>query len=132
MKDGSEMASVHFALKYVSLGIDDDGDDYGSCAIEMVPGDAVEGAALADRIIGKTGANQQATREILDSYRTEILTNQPEISQVTIERKLLIELLKNAGCAANKTSDWINRAIGKKWLSNINGVLLEITQHVEK
>lgn len=136
MKDGSEMAVTHFALKVVTLGVDEDGDDYGSCAIEMVPGDAIEGAALAEKLTRKMGARQKLTLHLLAEYRQKILTNQPTIERVTIERKhlteLLTEQLKQAEIPTKKAWDCIQDALGKNWVLDVNGVLLEVTELVEK
>lgn len=130
MKDGSEMAPCHFALKFVPLGADEDNETYGSCAIEMVPGDAVEGAAIADKITRGMGVNQLRVKEILAKYRSEILNNRPEITEVTIERQHLVDLLKKANCPPNKTSDWIKRAEEKHFLRRVNSILLEVTEIV--
>ena len=130
MKDGSEMAATQFSLKVVTLGLDEDGDGYGSCVIEQVPGDAVEGGELAESMTRGMGANQKKTKEILAEYRARILTNLPEIEQVTIERQDLIEVMKSVGCPPNKTADWISRAVKKGFLSPLNSLLFEVTKNV--
>lgn len=135
MKDGSEMAPVHFKLKTVTLGVDSRGKEYGSCAIEIDAGDSTEGAAIADTIIKNLGARQKLTLQILKDYKANILTNQPDKKQITIERKLLTELLqdhlKMTEIPPKKAWDCIQEALGKKWVTDLNGILLEITHVVE-
>ena len=131
MKDGSEMPMTQFALRVVALGLDEDGQEYGSCVIEQVSGDASEGAAIAERIVGLS-ENQRRMKDALAAYRREIFANRPDIQQVTIERKMLLQMLKDAGWEANKTSRGIDGLLTKKLISEVNGTLFEVTQHVEK
>jgi hypothetical protein len=136
MKDGSEMAPSHFRLCVVPLGSDEDGDEYGSCVIEPVPGDAIEGAALAEKLTQKMGVRQKLTLQYLRRYRIEILTNKPNAESITIERKHLTDqlkdLLQTVNISPKKAWDCIQDAIAKNWLIEVNGVLLEVSEDVEK
>jgi phage/plasmid primase-like uncharacterized protein len=130
MKDGSEMPPTQFRLVVVPLGLDEDGEDYASCVVELVPGDVAEGAALADSLTRGMGANQLRMMESLADYRQMVLTNLPDKDPVIIDRQNLIELMKNIGCPPNKTADWITRAIRKGFLKNLNPTTFEVTKNV--
>jgi len=131
MKDGSEMPPASFSLKTIAMGVDEDGEEYGSCVIDLVPGDALEGAEIAAGLMRKLGANEQKMLNVLTDHKRKLLTNRPDLTDILIERKELILALKAAGIAENKTSRQIDIAVGKKWLLPTNKVLFLISEAIE-
>ncbi|MEO0438581.1 MAG: AAA family ATPase [Pseudomonadota bacterium] len=131
MKDGSEMPKTSFSLQVVTLGTDEDGEEYGSCVLELVPGDAVEGAQIASKMIRKLGTNEQKIFDLLTQHKKKILTNRPDLTEILIERKELVEALKNVGIAQNKTATVISRAESKNWVLPLNKFVFSITQVIE-
>ena len=132
MKDGSEMPQTSFKLVFVPLGVDEDGDEYGSCVIEQVPGDATEGAAIAETVIKQLGKTQRQVVNELAAYRASILTNKPESDEILIERQELVTILKDCGMAAHKTSTGISRLVNRGFLEYVNGVCYHVTDLVEE
>lgn len=126
MKDGSEMPPTQFRLVVVPLGIDEDGENYASCVVELIPGDVTEGAALAEALIKGKGPNQKKMLEILTEYKRKILTNQPDKTEIVIERRHLKQDIKDAGCETNKTADWIARAENNGWITPLNRLLFRV------
>lgn len=95
MKDGAEMVPVQFALKVVNLGIDEDGDDYGSCIIELVPGDIIEGKEIAKKLVKGNAANLKKVLNELQRIAMVIVGNKPDIDQILIKKTEIGNVLQN-------------------------------------
>jgi putative DNA primase/helicase len=130
MKDGSHMTDAHFSLEFVPLGIDEDGDEFGSCVPVSMAADKVASEATADALM--EGARERIVLSVLREMRAKILANKPDIERVIIEQKPFYEAIKARGIPQNKTSTMRAICVAKGLLLPLTGATYEVTELVEK
>lgn len=129
MKDGSQMPDSHFALKFVPLGEDEDGDVFGSCVIEPLASDKVAAARTANNLMKSLGKNQAALLGHLRELASTIEENKPGATP-TVDRQALSSGIKSSlGPSGKNSSSIITDAVKKGWLID-HGTYLEITEKV--
>jgi phage/plasmid primase-like uncharacterized protein len=140
MKDGSQMTECLFELTFVPLGVDEDGDDYGSLVLDPMADDKVSAAMIADGITRKNkkakGTYAPIALPVVKAARQQILTNQPDTKTTTIEKSWLSnavgEAMIEAGQPKKKQWDAIQKLVDYGVLVEVNSLVFEITQLADK
>lgn len=126
MKDGSDMVPAHFQMTFVELGIDEDGEAFGSCAIEPMAEDKMSASATADSLMD--GDRQKKLLAILREMRAEILANKPDAAQIVVEKSALNAAMKARGIPANKTTEIQAKFVQKNLLFPLSAVTYHIPE----
>lgn len=107
MKDGRDFDETHFRLVDVPLGVDEDGDEFGSCVIE--PCDA----PIDMKAPGRPSKGLTAMQTILSGYVARARGNGHE-GAIVVDRNELISDLKAAlGPTAKNSNRYVAQAIEK-------------------
>jgi hypothetical protein len=138
MKDGSQIPDGHFSLKFIPLGTDEQGDEFGSCVIEPLPEDKIAAAQNAAGLTNKgkvRGIYGPIAREVLAAERRRILSLNPSIEKVTVDKVWATKHVGDAIAATGRDRDkqWngIKDLKSAGMVFEVNDFVYEITQAIE-